>query len=119
MESHTAGHLYDETLFPEVVLRWLHAASSSPVRIWRQTSTVAAFAIIEQLNTLCLDMHARIAVVEKQQADRALKKATKATKELANELQQINDKLNVAQDMLKQTFNKSEHDDDGVRVGGV
>ena len=65
--------LYDDTLMDRVV-EWLDSVSRSPVRSWRKTATVAAFAVMDSLIEVTHTLNKRIQVVEAQMADKRLAK---------------------------------------------
>jgi hypothetical protein len=72
-EAHRSGALYDGMLFDLVLLPWLETCASSRMRAWRQTATVAAFAIMAQLNEIAVETLQRERVIEAQQQDKKIK----------------------------------------------
>lgn len=90
-----------------MILRWLQSCAASPIRIWRQTATLAAFAIIEQINTIALTLEERVIVLERQSKDKQLKKAKAA--ELRQDLETANMQIDTVKDLLKTGFDTSEN----------
>jgi hypothetical protein len=99
--AESEGVLYDETLFETIVVPWLQHISSSPLRIWRQMGTMAAFALTSTLNELTATLLQREQVINSQLEDKKIGKGAGALKK---EVETIGAHLAIIQDNVDSLF---------------
>ena len=100
------GHLFDDE-FMNYLVSFLSAMSSSKVRAFRHTSSLALYQIIHSMIQVIHSFRKNADQLQKQkETEKKAKRGSRAEKQLKEQIDDINDKLDQLDHLIKEIFQR-------------